>query len=84
VYAKQQLAASALRSRLKKPTLGQNHKPARQQSIGEAMAMRDRAKGVTAQPIPVHSFTDSRGAKRPARDLKMLQTLLKRPKNGVG
>ena len=26
----------------------------------------------------------SRGAKRPARDLKLLQNLLKRPKNGVG
>ncbi len=82
-YAKQQLAAAALRSRLKKPTLGQNQKPARQQSIGEVMAVRDRAKGIAARPITFDSFTDSRGAKRPARELKMLQNLLKRPKNGV-
>ncbi len=50
-YAKHQLAAAALRSRLKKPTLGQNLKPARQQSIGEVMAVRDRAKGIAARPI---------------------------------
>ncbi len=83
-YAKQQLAAAALRSRLKKPTLGHNQKPARQQSIGEVMAVRDRAKGIAARPITFDSFTDARGAKRPARESKMLQNLLKRPKNGVG
>ena len=82
-YAKQQLAAAALRSRLKKPTLGQNQKMSRQQSIGEAMAVRDRAKGLTAQAITFDS-SKARGAKRPARDMKMLQNLLKRPKSGVG
>ena len=82
-YAKQQLAAAALRSRLKKPTLGQNQKLSRQQSIGEAMAVRDRAQGVAAQPI-TFDWSKARGAKRPARDMKMLQNLLKRPKNGVG
>ena len=82
-YAKQQLAAAALRSRLKKPTLGQNQKMPRQQSIGEAMAVRDRAKGLAAQAITFDS-SKARGAKRPARDMKMLQNLLKRPKSGVG
>ena len=83
-YARQQLAAAALRSRPKKPTLGQNQKPARQQSIAEAMAARDRAKGLAERPIIFDSHSNSRGAKRPARELKLLQNLLKRPKNGVG
>ncbi len=83
-YARQQLATTALRCRSKKPTLGQNQKPARQQSITEAMAERDRAKGLVARPIPFDSLGDARGAKRPARDLKLLQNLLKRHKNGVG
>jgi hypothetical protein len=83
-YARQQLASAALRCRSKKPTLGQNQKPARQQSIAEAMAARDRAKGLVARPILFAPLGDARGAKRPARDLKLLQNLLKRPKNGVG
>jgi hypothetical protein len=83
-YARQQLASAARRSRPKKPVLGQNQKPARQQSIAEAMAARDRAKGVGVRPFPFASLVDARGAKRPARDLKLLQNLLKRPKNGVG
>ena len=83
-YARQQLATAALRCRSKKPTLGQNQKQARQQSIAEAMAARDRAKGLAARPIIFDSPSDARGAKRPARDLKLLQNLLKRPKNGVG
>jgi hypothetical protein len=83
-YARQQTAAAALRCRPKKPILGQNLKPARQQSIAEVMAARDRAKGSAARPILFDSHIDSRGAKRPARDMKLLQNLLKRPKNGVG
>jgi hypothetical protein len=83
-YARQQLATAALRCRSKKPTLGQNQKPARQQSLAEALAARDRAKGLVARPILFDSLRDARGAKRPARDLKLLQNLLKRPKNGVG
>ncbi len=86
-YARQQTAAAAaLRCRPKKPTFGQNQKPARQQSLAEAMAARDRAKGLGVRPILFDSLSDSRGAKRPARDLKLLQNflMLKRPKNGVG
>ena len=83
-YARQQTAAAAIRCRPKKPTFGQNQKPARQQSIAEVMAARDRSKGVAVRPILFDSLRDSRGAKRPARDLKLLQNLLKRPKNGVG
>ena len=83
-YARQQLASAALRSRPKKPTLGQNQKPTRQQSLGEAMAARDRAKSLAARPIRFDSSSDVRGAKRPARDLKLLQNWLKRPKSGVG
>ena len=83
-YARQQTAAAALRCRRKKPIFGQNLKPARQQAIAEVMAARDRAKGSAARPILFDSYRDSRGAKRPARDMKLLQNLLKRPKNGVG
>ena len=83
-YARQQTAAAALRCRRKKPTFGQNQKPTRQQSLAEAMAARDRAKGLAVRPILFDSLSDSRGTKRPARDLKLLQNLLKRPKNGVG
>ena len=83
-YARQQTAAAALRYRRKKPVLGLNQKPARQQSIAEAMAARDWARGLAARPIFFGSHSDARGAKRPARDLKLLQNLLKRPKNGVG
>jgi hypothetical protein len=83
-YARQQTAAAALRCGPKNPTFGQNQRPARQQSLAEAMAARDRAMGLAVCPILFDSLSDSRGAKRPARDLKLLQNLLKRPKNGVG
>ncbi len=65
-YARQQLATAALRCRSKKPTLGQNQKPARQQSVAEAMAARDRAEELIACPILFDSLGDARGAKRPA------------------
>ncbi len=76
--------AAAPKFKLKTRSFGLNHKPARQQSLAEAMAARDRDKDLAARPILFDSHSDSRGAKRPARDLKLLQNLLKRSKNGVG
>ena len=82
-YGKAMLETGEKRRRRKNPTLGKQISMARQQSIGESIAIRDRALGWAAQPVKLSSSGKS---KRPREEMQLIRSLFKRPKhaNGVG